>query len=60
MNEFLENLKREAAENPTVTLGIVTGLLLAAGKFVEASGHAKGSRAYAKDVERRIKASQKK
>ncbi len=60
MNEFLENLKREAAENPTATIGIVAGLLLAAGKVIEAHGNAKGSRAYAKDVERRIKAAKKK
>lgn len=57
MNEFFENLKREATENPTVALAITAGLLTAAAKFVEAAGHAKGSAAYAKDVERRVKAS---
>ena len=57
MNEFLENLKREASANPVMALAIAAGLLTAAGKFIEATGHARGSAAYAKDVERRIKAS---
>lgn len=59
MNEFLENLKREAAANPIVALGIGAALLTAAGKFIEAAGHAKGSAAYAKDVERRVRESKK-
>jgi hypothetical protein len=60
MNEFLENLKREASANPTLTIGVAATLLAAAGKFIEAAGHAKGSAAYAKDVERRIKRDRKK
>lgn len=59
MNTFLENLKREAESNPTVTLLVATGLLTAAGKFLESAGHYKGSTAFAKDVERRVKASKK-
>jgi ethanolamine ammonia-lyase small subunit len=59
MNEFVENLKREASANPTLTLIVATGLLTAAGKFIESAGHARGSAAYAKDVERRIKASKR-
>ena len=57
MNEFLENLKREAAANPVMALAVCAGLLTAASKLIEASGNAKGSAAYAKEVERRIKAS---
>jgi hypothetical protein len=60
MNEFLENLKREASANPTVTLAVCAGLLTAASKLITAHGNAKGSIAYAKDVERRIKAANKK
>jgi hypothetical protein len=60
MNEFLENLKREASANPVMALAVTAGLLTAAGKFVEAVGHHKGSTAFAKDVDRRIKASKKK
>ena len=37
MNEFLENLKKEAAANPLVAMGIAAALLTAAGKFVNAS-----------------------
>lgn len=59
MNEFLENLKREAAANPTLTLVAVTGLLAAASKFVDAAGHHKGSTAYAKMVENKIRTSKK-
>lgn len=55
MNQFLENLKREAEANPTIALAVVAGLLTAASKFIDAAGHHKGSTAYAKDVERRLK-----
>ena len=57
MNEFLENLKHQASANPLLTIALTAGLLTAASKFIDAAGHAKGSAAYAKDVERRIKAS---
>ena len=59
MNEFLENLKREAAANPIIALGVTAALLTAAGKFIEAAGHARGSAAFARDVDRRIRASKK-
>jgi len=59
MNEFLTNLRREAEANPTMTLAVLAGLLTAAGRFIDAAGHHKGSTAYAKDVERRIRASKK-
>lgn len=59
MNDFFNNLKREAAANPIVALGVATALLAAAGKFIEAAGHARGSAAYARDVDRRVRASKK-
>jgi 3D (Asp-Asp-Asp) domain-containing protein len=59
MNEFLENLKRQAAQNPIVALGVAAAVITSISKFIDASGHAKGSRAYARDVDRRIKKSQK-
>lgn len=55
MNPFFANLKREAEANPTVTLAIAAGLLTAASKFIDAASHHKGSTAFAKDVDRRIK-----
>ena len=57
MNEFLNNLKREAEQNPILALGFGAALLTAMSKFIDAQGHAKGSRAYARDVERRIRKS---
>jgi hypothetical protein len=55
MNQFLNNLKREAQNNPLMALAIGTGLLTAAGRFIDSAGHAVGSRAYAKQVDYRIK-----
>lgn len=54
MKEFFENLKRQAAENPVVALGLGVAVLTAVGKFIEAAGHARGSSAYARDVKRRV------
>ncbi|HXQ35304.1 MAG TPA: hypothetical protein VN843_14905 [Anaerolineales bacterium] len=48
MNEFLENLKRDAEANPMIALGLAAGLLTAAGKFIEALGSVPSKRAYAK------------
>lgn len=59
MNDFLENLRREAEQNPTVALAVAAGLLTAGAKFIDAVAHHKGSNAYAKDARRREKASQK-
>lgn len=55
MNDFLNSLKREAENNPILALGVGAALLTAISRFIDASGHAKGSRAYARDVERRIR-----
>lgn len=55
MNEFLENLKREATANPTLTLGVAAGLLAAAAKFVDAAGSTRSKRAYAKMAENAAK-----
>ena len=57
MHRFIENLRRQAEENPIMTLGIGAAVLTAVGKFIDAAGHARGSHAYAKDVNRRIKKS---
>ena len=55
MNKFLQNLQRQAEDNPMVALGVGVALLSAAGKFIDAAGHAKGSRAYARQVNAKIK-----
>lgn len=59
MNKFLENLKRQAEENPMAALIVGTALLTAASKFVDASGAAVGRAAYAKQVENSVRKSQK-
>jgi len=59
MNEFLENLKREASENPVFAIAVAAGLLTAASRFINASGNARNSKAWAKEVDRRIKASKR-
>lgn len=55
MNEFLENLKKEAAANPIVAIGVAAALLTAAGKFVDAAGSTRSKRAYAKMMENAAK-----
>jgi hypothetical protein len=55
MHPFVESLKRQAEENPILALGVGAAILTAIGKFIDAAGHARGSHAYAKDVNRRIK-----
>ena len=53
MNEFLENLKREASDNPIFALGVGAALLSATSKLVEAAAKYKGSSGFAKDAKRR-------
>lgn len=48
MNEFLENLKREASANPIVALGVATALIGASAKLIEAAGSVKSKNTYAK------------
>lgn len=60
MNEFIDNLKREAEAQPLLALGVAAGLLTAAGKFVEAAGSVRSKRAYAKIAENAAKKAAKK
>jgi len=55
MKKFVENLKRSAQENPMLALAATAAVITATAKLIEASGNATGSRAYAKDVDRRVK-----
>lgn len=57
MDRFLENLRREAEANPTMALAVGAAFLTAVSKLINAHGQSKGSRAYARDVERRIRQS---
>lgn len=57
MNEFFTNLKKNAIENPMLTLAAAAAVVTATSKLIDAVGHARGSNAYAKDVNRRVKSS---
>lgn len=54
-NEFVLNLKRSAEENPVVVILAVAAVITAGAKLISAHGQAKGSRAYAKQVDYRIR-----
>lgn len=56
---FIDNLTRQAEENPIMALGVAAALITSISKLVDASGHRKGSLAYAKQVEEKLKAAKK-
>jgi hypothetical protein len=60
MEQFFDNLKREAEANPVMAMAAAAALITAISKLVEAHGHHKGSVAFAKDVERRVRQSKRK
>ncbi len=53
MNEFLENLKREATDNPVVALGVAAGLITAIGKLIDTTIDASNAKAWKQEVARR-------
>jgi len=59
MNDFVDNLKTQASENPIVAIAAGAALLSATGKFIEQIGHYKGSTAFAKQVNAKLKNSKK-
>lgn len=57
MNEFINNLKRQAEMNPIAALAVGAALMQAASRFMDAYGRQVGSRAYARQVDARNKKS---
>lgn len=55
MNQFAKNLKNAAIENPLVTIVVVAAAVTAASRLINAAGHARGSNAYAKQVNAKLK-----
>lgn len=53
-SKFVQNLKVQMEENPVVVIVAVAGVLAAGAKLINAWGHAKGSSAYARQVDYRI------
>lgn len=54
-SKFVQNLKRTAEENPIIVLAAAAALITATAKLVDAVGHAKGSSAYAKQINAKLK-----
>lgn len=52
---FVQNLIKQAEENPLVAIGVTTALMHATAKLVDASGHRAGSKAYARQIDNKIK-----
>lgn len=59
MNEFLENLKKQASENPVAAVGVAAVFLQAASKLLNANAAHSNSKTYKKEIDRRVKKSQK-
>ncbi len=59
MNEGLKRLKEEFNENPVAVIGGISVALAAAGKVINAVSAYQGRRAYAKDVNRRVRKSRR-
>lgn len=55
MKQYLEALKRQAEENPMAALAIAGLVVTAVAKFMDSAGRYRGSAAYARDVDRRIR-----
>jgi hypothetical protein len=52
-SNFLNNLKREAENNPMLAVALGAAFITACSKFIDAAGHSAGSRAYARAVKHR-------
>jgi hypothetical protein len=55
MNQFAQNLKNAVTENPVATIAVIAVAVTAAAKLIDAVGHNAGSRAYAKQVNAKLK-----
>lgn len=53
MNEFLENLKRQAEANPLLALGIATGLIAAVSKLMDSKSGMKNAASWDRETRRR-------
>jgi hypothetical protein len=60
MNRFLENLQRQAEENPMVAMGVAAALINAVSHLSKSRTDARRSKDWTKEVDRRINTSRKK
>lgn len=54
MKKFVNNLKRQAEENPMAALFIAGGVIAATAKLMDANTSRVNSKAWAKEVDRRM------
>lgn len=54
MQKFIDNLKRQAQENPVVALAIGAAVITATAKLMEANNDRKKTQTWEREVERRI------
>ncbi|QAY17159.1 hypothetical protein SEA_MADAMATO_41 [Streptomyces phage Madamato] len=59
MKDGLEKLKQAFNENPVAVIGVVSVALASVGKVIDAVSSYQGRRAYAKDVNRRVRKSKR-
>lgn len=55
MNKFLAKLQQQAEDNPILVLGVGAAAVTAVAKLVESVSAVQGRRAYAKQVNHRVK-----
>lgn len=59
MQKFIDNLKRQAEENPVFALATGAAVIQAMTKLVSTNTSRKNSKAWQKEVDRRVKSSKK-
>lgn len=57
MDRFIENLKNQAEANPVLAMGVAAALITSTSKLIDSLANAKNSKAWAKEVDRRVKKS---
>lgn len=55
MHQFIENLKRQASENPVFTLATAAAVAQAASKLMSVNTERKKAKTNAKEIDRRIR-----
>lgn len=55
MDKFLTKLKAQAEDNPMLIIGVGAATVTAVAKLIDAVGAAQGRKAYAKQVQYRVK-----
>lgn len=53
MDKFVENLKRQAEENPVLALGVAAGLITSVSQLINSGSTLKNSHAWKQEVARR-------